>query len=276
MQNRHNLLRIGIILCIAIVLFASKPAFADSGAKTPSWVFIGDSYARFGSVSLSTLIAKRLKLKPKEYARYCESGYGFANKHTEYPYADHRFIRLIKNVQTDADVRNVLVIGGIGNDLHIDDMDTLEAEMTAFYTAVRITYPNAVIWHAVPNWRANQTRKSDEKILEAAHWQRQLLDREAFIRKFDRRNGVHLLTKSRTVLRCADNDSLFNKDGMHPSWKGRVRLAKAIVDEIKSSRIYQKQQAKFAKTAPKQNINRKTGSTYTQEQANKAKKEDQR
>ena len=248
MLNERNAFR--SILFIAAILFTLAPACADNIENeqtqkevSATWVFIGDSYAHFGEVDLSALIAKKLKLKPQEYRVFCGGGYGFANQWA----GGHRFITLIADEQKDKNIRNVLVIGGIGNDLHIKNLSTLESETTAFYKAVREKYPNAVIWHAIPNWRSSRIRGSDEEILAVAHWQRRILKREAFVQKFDRKNGVHLLKKARNAIRITDNDRYFSKDGKHPSWEGRVKIAKAIAKEIKSSKVYKSQQAKAKK-----------------------------
>ena len=110
--------------------------------------------------------------------------------------------------------------------------------MDELYTKVKELYPNAAIWYAMPNWAPVD---STQKGKEAKEWQSMLKNRESLYLENATANGVHVLKKTRTVLRFSNNRKYFLSDYRHPSLKGRNLIANAIYKDISKSKIYKQQ-----------------------------------
>lgn len=227
------------LVVILSIFILSTPVFARSSNTKIKWVFIGDSYTVYGETthtSVPDLVAEKINLRNKEYNKFCKKGYGFK---AIYNKQSANFISLIEKEHPNTDVKNVVVIGGIGNDLRTETpINELAEAMNAFFCRVKELYPNATIWYAMPNWAPAD---STEKGKEAIEWQYLIKSKESLYLKNVAANGVHILRRARTALRFEDNRKCFYMDYRHPTLKGRKLIAEAIYKDISKSKIYRQQ-----------------------------------
>ena len=243
-----------LIVFLIIISMCITPTYARTNKKKIAksevkWIFIGDSYSAYGqNTKIPELLVKKIKLKKKEYETFCHGGYGFAatcfgEKAT--------FTSLIKYEKTNKNVKNVLVIGGIGNDIRTNgDETSITDAMNRFFELVKEKYPNAIIWYAMPNWSANTTNPAHPKGEDSKEWQKKITEIESVYIKNCALNGVQVLKRTRTCLRFNNNRKYFIDDLHHPSLKGRKLIAESIYKDITNSNIY-KQQIKTEKAQKK-------------------------
>lgn len=192
------------------------------------YIMIGDSYSarRSGTNYDGTkekltkawpdYVAEGLSLSGKTIAR--GNGYGFV-------VPGRQFITLLNGIKSDKRVTKILVAGGIGNDYAAAraTKSQIRSCMKAFGQKASKKFPNAKILYAGINWGTKESRQSYCR--KRAEWYKEI----------SLSLGWTYLTGTENALRL--NSSVIKKyffnDAIHPNRKGQVRIANAMLTQLR-------------------------------------------
>ena len=187
--------------------------------KSRKYIMIGDSNACIGmsghsnSVSWPELMTQQLGLS-KSQVRYLRAGgYGFAGLYGQ-------FIKLLKTVNADPKVTDILIVGGAGNDFRHTQGEIAKAYNT-FVKEAKRRFPNARIMHAVPNWHLTSTAYQNGVIKNIPLYQ-----------QLAKANGVIYITGTEKVLR--GKRAYFFSDNLHWNRKGEQAVVAVLAPKVKA------------------------------------------
>ena len=129
------------------------------------------------------------------------------------------FTKRLKKMVPDQNVRMVIVLGGVRNDLR-SSKKKLYRQMKRFSAMVKKKFPNAGIYYGIPNYEVKK-----ERIRE------RLLKRKRILKKYCRKLGWKYLRYTEKCLYKRKKN--FSKDGHHLSKKGQKILGKNVIKDLK-------------------------------------------
>ena len=206
-----------LVAAFAVCLMLS--GYAEAAEERPVsdryFVFVGDSYAvqRTGiTVPWPEVFQDALGIDPSHclYAR--KGAYGFAKW-------NHKFIDLIRQLNRNKKVTDVIIMGGIGNDWHCTT-SVIRQHLLEFNIECRRLFPNARIVYGFCNWN---TRNAD---VRAA-----ILNHAPVYKSTAESCGWIYLSGMEKILRS--HPSYFQEDAHHPIQKAQYVIGNKIAELYK-------------------------------------------
>ncbi len=204
------------LLLIAAAVFALLFTVSSGAAVNRKYVLIGDSYTTDNHDLIDKPWPEQLRDKlgiPEDrFIISRKGGTGFG---------DGTFRKLLLKVPSDDEVTNVIVIGGIANDLRCERRD-VKVQFAAFSRLVHKRFPNAVLMYGAPNWSRTRSRR----LL--------LLETQKFYKSLCENNGWIFLSRTTNALHSKELLSqVFLSDRHHPNQLGHDLILAKIYSELK-------------------------------------------
>lgn len=208
----------------AAVFFAAFILLAGGRSVSASvkYIMMGDSYSarRTGTApnAWPDYVMKQLNLDPGEVRVERLSGYGFIRD-------GRKFVVRLNAIPDSKAVRKIILVGGMGNDYHVEGGGTrsrIENAMERFDEIAARKFPNAVIMYSAPNWGTGAFR---QKLCKT---------RTPWYREKSMALGWQYLRNTEYALRVTHPETMFIQDGIHPNKRGQARLGLALSAAIRS------------------------------------------
>lgn len=207
-----------IVSVLILTCLTCMPAWASK--KIGKTIAFSDSYGTrpFDGTKWTGYVKEYFGLNQHTMTKKIKGGSGFAVKSKE-----KNFLYKLKKMKADPDVRTILIVGGINNDMPFSE-STVRKKMKEFNKYALKKFPRATIYYALPNWTA-QDQPTKDRILK----RKEFCKREAHALKWK------WMPSTEKCLYGQKN--WYQKDLHHPNKNGAMIIGRAIIKDLKSFKI---------------------------------------